>query len=146
MLCSLSSAATFRLSTLPVRIIAADNTQTHTQTYTFHMSRISQGYMNDVWKAGPNLWEVRSDVRLRGPKYPSVFNPMDDARHQKIPRVYAGMKWEQAFAGILPRPGGLMYFLRPTLCKISKYVLFFILGRQCISCYDLPHKYYFLVR
>ena len=77
----------------------------------------SQGYMNDVWQGGllnlrpgeenlqdvySNFWETRSDVRLRGPKYPSVFNPMDDARHQKLPRTYSRMEWSRVKQGIVP--------------------------------------------
>lgn len=65
----------------------------------------SQGYMNDVWKAAPTEWIVRSDVRLRNPKYKHNKNPQDQARHQKIPRVYSSMTWKMIQPGLAPRPG-----------------------------------------
>lgn len=62
----------------------------------------ANGYLNDVWSATPTGWIVRSDVRLRGPKYPHFDNPQDRVRHQKLPRVYSEMTWTLVQAGIQP--------------------------------------------
>eukprot|EP01039_Chlorochromonas_danica_P008280 gene8280-9129_t len=51
------------------------------------------GFKNDVWRTEGTEWYVKGDVRLKT-KY-----------HQKVPRVYSKLQWEQVSAGLRPSLG-----------------------------------------